>query len=326
MSTLGVTVVIKGYDHIVPLALGDVTARDLDITLDRDTPGALARTLQDPSVLVGELSFAQHLGRLSRDDRSFVGIPIFPYRAFRQRCFFVRRDSGIGGLAELAGKRIGTNAWNATGNTWSRALLRDEGVAIEGISWVVGPVGGGSSVSPPGNLPPYARAERSGRPLSDLLIAGEVDALMCPWPPAGFYEPESPIVRLIPDYRRAEQEYGRRTGFYPAHHIIGIRRELFEREPWVARSLFLAFDESKSRWQAERYYLAETAPWLMAEMEESVAIWGENWQPNGVEANRTMTRTLCDELDAQGLLAKPLPEASVFSEFEQVMNGEQRSE
>ena len=95
MAKLSVTLVIKDYDYLAPLACGDVVAEELDLTLDRDTPGALDRTLSDPTILVGELSFARHLSRLADDDRSFVGLPSFPYRAFRQRCFFVRCDSGL---------------------------------------------------------------------------------------------------------------------------------------------------------------------------------------------------------------------------------------
>jgi 4,5-dihydroxyphthalate decarboxylase len=319
MSTLTVTLVIKDYDHLAPLAAGDVVAEDLDLRLDRDTPGALDRTLDDPSVQVGELSFARHLARLSQDDHEFVGIPIFPTRAFRQRCFFVRRDSNLRDLKDLAGKRIGTNEWPATGNTWSRALLREQGVDIEGISWVVGSVDGGYSARSQGDLPPHVRENSSDRPLRDLLVAGELDALMCPTPPKGFYDADSPIVRLIPDYRRAEQEYCRRTGIYPAHHIVGIRRELFEREPWVARSIYLALDESKNRWQASRRRLADTSPWLLADLEDVTSMLGADFQPSGVEPNRKMVQALCDELDATGLLAKPLAEASVFADFEKVM-------
>src|SRR5215208_585792 len=105
MSKLTVTLVIKDYDYLAPLACGDVVAEDLDLRLDRDTPGALDRTLSDHAIQVGELSFARHLTRLSHDDHTFVGIPIFPTRAFRQRCFFVRRDSGLSSLKDLAGKR-----------------------------------------------------------------------------------------------------------------------------------------------------------------------------------------------------------------------------
>jgi 4,5-dihydroxyphthalate decarboxylase len=318
MSKLSVTLVIKDYDYIAPLACGDVVAQDLDLKLDRDTPGALDRTLSDSSIMVGELSFARHLSRLSNDDGSFVGIPSFPYRAFRQRCFFVHRDSALKDFADLAGKRIGTNEWPATGNTWSRAILREAGVRIEGISWVVGSIDGGPSARSQGDLPPHVKENASSQSLRDQLISGELDALMCPLPPKGFYEPGSPIVRLVPDFRKSEQDYYRRTGIFPAHHIVGIRRELFEREPWVAHAVFDALERSKLHWQASRRRLAETTPWLLADLEDCTAMIGDDWSPDGVEPNRKMTQLLCDELLSLGLLAKPLDEATVFAEFEAV--------
>ena len=319
MGKLAVTLVIKDYDYLAPLACGDVVAEELDLTLDRDTPGALDRTLSDPTVLVGELSFARHLSRLADDDQSFVGLPSFPYRAFRQRCFFVRRDSGLHDFKDLAGKRIGTNEWPATGNTWSRALLRDAGVSIEGIDWVVGSVDGGSTIRDQGVLPPHVRENSSDKPLRQLLIDGELDALMCPLPPRCFYEPNSPIVRLIPDFRRAEQAYFRDVGYFPAHHIVGIRRELFEREPWVARSLFRALEASKLHWRAVRRRLAESSPWMLADLEEAEAMMGEDWAPDGIGPNRAMTQRLCDEMLALGLLSRPLDEAAVFADVESVL-------
>ena len=153
-----------------------------------------------------------------------------------------------------------------------------------------------------------------------MLLDGDLDALMSQ-APKEFFEPNSPIVRLIPDYRRAEQEYFRRTGVYPVHHIVGIRRELFDREPWVARSLYLALDESKRRWHESRRKLTDTTPWAQADIEESTALIGHDWSPNGVEPNRKTIQTLCDELHAQGLLAQPIDGATVFGEFERAMGG-----
>lgn len=315
MAKLALTLVVKDYDHLAPLAAGDVRAEEIDLTLDRDTANALDRTLADPSIQAGELSFARYLSRLSQDDRSWVGIPIFPTRAFRHRAFFVRRDSNIRDLEGLVGKRVGTNEWPATGNTWSRATLREAGIAIDSIKWTVGFIAGASAGRPQGDLPLYVKEAEGGRSLTEMLIAGELDALMSA-APRELYEPNSPIVRLFPDFRTAEQEYYRRTGIFPAHHIIGIRRDLFDREPRVARGLYTVLDQSKSRWQESRRKLAETTPWLQADIEDATAMIGHDWSPNGVEPNRKMIQTLCDELLAQDLLAKPLAAAAVFAEFE----------
>jgi 4,5-dihydroxyphthalate decarboxylase len=318
MNKPQVTAVLKDYDHLAPLACGDVVAEGIDLTLDRDTAGAIDRVREDPSIQVGEHSFSNHLIRLSRGDRSWVGIPVFPTRAFRQRCFFVLRDSGLSDLKDLAGKRVATNGWPDTGNTWSRALLREQGVRIDQIRWWVGSVEGPPSGRPLSNFPPYVQAAPTGRSLRQMLLDGEIDALMCPWPPSGFYDPNSPFVRLIPDYRQAEQEYVRRTGIFPIHHIMAIRRELFEREPAIALSLYHAFDESKRHWDASRRRLAETTPWLLADIEDATALIGEDWWPYGIEANRHVIRALCEEELAQGLVERPIDPDSVFAEFAEV--------
>ena len=86
--------------------------------------------------------------------------------------------------------------------------------------------------------------------------------MLVPYTPAGFYEPDSPIVRVVGNYAQAEQDYYHRTRIYPAHHIIGIRRASFERNPWIARSLYDALEQSRLLWHDRRWHLPDTTPWL----------------------------------------------------------------
>ena len=119
---LSIKLVTKDYDFFAPLACGDVSADGINLIYERDTPNALDRTLADASIDAGELSLSRQLARLASGDLSFVGIPVFPQRVFRHRCFFVRRGSGLTSFEQLAAKRIGCNEWPASGNTWSRAI------------------------------------------------------------------------------------------------------------------------------------------------------------------------------------------------------------
>jgi len=324
MGHVAITLVMKDYDYLAPLACGDVAVSGVDLTLDRRSP--IARTLADPGIHAGELSFSHYLIRTSGGDRSFVGIPLFAYRAFRHRCFFVRRASGLSGFADLEGKRVGTNSYPDTGNTWSRAALREAGVRIERIDWTYGPIDAPSdahAARPALALPPNVRPAPPGRALRDMLVDGGLDALMCPIPPRGFYDAGSEIVRLIPDFRAAEQAYYRRTGLYPAHHIVGVRREVVERAPGVVRSLYRAIEASKAAWLAQRRALCETTPWMLADVEETVALMGADWAPHGLtDANRKMVETFCDEEFAQHLVERPIDAAGVFAEFERVMRAE----
>jgi len=313
---LSITLAMRNDDYLAPLACGDVIPERLDLTLRRDTARAL-EWVDDPSVHAGELSLSKHIQRLASGDASVIAIPFFAERAFCQRCFFVRRDSGLQDFGDLAGKRVGTNDWHATGNTWSRALLRDADVKIEGMRWWVGSLDGAPSRGR-GTLPPHAQYIAGGRTLLAMLLEGELDALMCPNPPKGFYAADSPVVRLVSDYKRAEREYYLRTGIYPLQHIVGIRRETFAQDPGAAVSLYDALERSKISWQASLRALPEMLPWTLAELEETIALLGEDWLPNGVAASRKVVQAFLDEQVAQGLIAKPLAFEALFSEFEGV--------
>ena len=70
-------------------------------------------------------------------------------------------------------------------------------------------------------------------------------------------------------------------------------------------------EESRIQWQENRRWLAD--------IEDASELFGYDWQPHGIEPNRKMIQTLCDEELAQGLILAPLEATTVFAEFEQVM-------
>ena len=156
MPTVPLTLATRDYDFVAPLATGDVAADGVDLTLIRAFD-ALERVAADPVVQGGEASFSRYVQRLAAGDRSVVGLPIFVMREFRHRNFYVRRDSPLRTIEDLAGRRVAMDGWPHSGNTWSRALMREEGVALDRVRWVVGRVHA-EDAPPPGRRP----AARSG--------------------------------------------------------------------------------------------------------------------------------------------------------------------
>lgn len=321
MNEVALTMVVKEFDFLAPFAWGDVVPEGIDLTFERDTERALDRFLVDRSILFGELSVTRHLIRMARGDRSYVGIPFFPTRTFVHRAFYVRRGSGLRRVDDLAGTRIATNDFPGGSNVWTRLMLRDHSVRIEEIEWIEGWIEGTPAPGPRSPLPSYVRVAPPDWDLRQMLVDGELDALMCPLLPKGFYDPDSPIVRLYSDYRRAEQEYYRRSNLLPAHHLFGVRRELYERHPWVLRSLYVALDRAKRRWFELRRRRIDTTPWVLADIEEATALIGPDWNPSGVEANRRAIQALADHMLFEGLIERPVDAATVFTEFEGVMRG-----
>lgn len=318
MKSRTLKLVARDYDVITPLLTGDVVPEGIDLEIDRVSSIGAFRT--DESFQAGEMSFSGYLRHLDSGGTEIVGLPIFLMRGFRQRCFFVRRGSEPSSFSDLRGKRIGTNGWPDSGNTWSRSLLRAEGVDIEEIEWVVGPIDGvvdetfGHRVSSAG-LPAHAQVAPDGETLVGMLVAGALDALMMPWPPQSFYQPDSPVVRLLPDYRQEEEEYARRVGFCPTHHILGVRATVLEEDPWIAASLFRAFEEARKLSEQRRLVLADTSPWLPADLERAVEILGPDWQANGVDGNEAVIDAFCEEMHAQGITQQRITKEAAFERF-----------
>jgi 4,5-dihydroxyphthalate decarboxylase len=279
--------------------------------------------LDDASIPAGEMSFAQYVRRRAAGDSEVVGLPVFVMRGFRQRCFFVRRGAEHRSFAELAGKRVGTNGWFDSGNTWSRSLLRREGVSLDQVEWWVGPidenVGRRTAAAA---LPDGVSPLPDGEYLVGMLLAGQLDAIMIPWPPAMFYDADSLIVRLLPDFRAAELQYASQVGFDPGLHIVGVRSAVLEQHRWVAKSLFDAYTQSWRISEQRLWSWTDSTPWLLDDLEQIRRIVGRDWQAHGIGPNRTMIQTFCNEAHEQGLIARPVTVADLFGEFERAVGWE----
>jgi 4,5-dihydroxyphthalate decarboxylase len=167
---------------------------------------------------------------------------------------------------------------------------------------------------PPG-APPNVQAGPAGKSLVDLLLSGDLDVLVAAFMPAGFFAADSPLVPMIPDYRTAEQVYYRQHGYIPAHHLVKLRREVVERDPWIVQSLMTAFTDAKRLWGERRRHLADTTPWLLAELAETVAIFGTDWQPYGLEPNLKMLTDFCQDQYAQKLVRAPVNPLAAFADY-----------
>jgi 4,5-dihydroxyphthalate decarboxylase len=317
VPNLPLTLATRDYDFVAPLATGDVAIEGVDLRLVRSFD-ALARVAGDPAVHGGEASFSRYVQRLAGGDRSLVGLPVFVMREFRHRNFYVRRDRGLRAIADLAGRRVGLDAWPNSGNTWSRALMREESVGIDRVRWVVGAVHAGDAPPPADALPPGVEAAK--RPLRDMLWDGELDVLIYAWAPHGLHDPGSPLGRLVEDYVEAERAYYRRTRIFPAHHILVLKRDVVDRAPWVVRAVYAAFEAARARTAENRWTLHESSPWLLADLEVQRRLMGPGFAPDGLRSdeNRRMVARFCEEQHAQGLIARPVDPAAAFAEFERL--------
>src|SRR5207244_2017897 len=127
---------------------------------------------------------------LTKPERPFIAIPVFPSRFFRHSCIYVNAASGIREPKDLIGKRVGNPEYQMTAPVWIRGILADEyGVPIDAVTYRTG------GEEEPGrseklnlDLPANIKVERIGvaETLSAMLRDGAIDALYTARMPSSF--------------------------------------------------------------------------------------------------------------------------------------------
>jgi 4,5-dihydroxyphthalate decarboxylase len=304
----------RDWDYLTPLILGDVKSDRLVVSVDR--VGTLIPDLAtDPAYDAAEISFSRYVSAIAAGDAGIVGVPCFIMRGFRHRCIITTETSPIERLDQLAGKRIGVTGWRDSGNSWTRAALRREGVGIEDAYWFAGRLTAEHPIvdrldgfGRPGRI----EAAPGERPMMELLAEGELDAVFTPFMPAGFFGAGSRFRQVLRDFRAAERAYLDDVGYVPGMHLVAVKREVAAQHPWLPAELSRLVDESQRVWTAKRRKYAETSPWVIEELLQAARDLPSDWNDSGIAPNRRMIEDFVSELHVQGILPRPLSAEEVF--------------
>jgi 4,5-dihydroxyphthalate decarboxylase len=324
MSRLELSFACWDYDRMRAVQDGRVRPDGIDLNFQSlPVEETFYRQLRHHEFDLTEMSISSYLLTLNEPEPPFVAIPVFPSRFFRHQSIYVNARSGISEPGDLVGKRVGTPEYQMSAGVWIRGILADEhGVPVDSVEYLTGGIERpGRTEKLPLDLPANISVTPIGpqQTLSQMLEDGEIDAIYSASQPSCFGR--SPDVRhLFGDFKAAEQDYFGRTGIFPIMHTIAIRREVYERNRWIARALYKAFDESLQIAYADLLYRNANKvmlPWLQEHVSETVAALGEGWWDYGLERNRAALETVARYSFEQGLAKRlwtpeeiMLPEAS----------------
>jgi 4,5-dihydroxyphthalate decarboxylase len=320
VAKLTLTLACTASDRTRPILDGRVQIPGVEIIgLPGEPEDIFRRALRDKAFDITELSMASHIVTTARGDSAYIGVPVFPSRAFRHSGVFVRAGAGISRAEDLRGRRVGLPEYQQTAAMWMRGILADQhGVKPEEVEWVVGSqevAGGTERVAI--QLPDRIKMRRIGpqETLNGLLLSGDLDALITPRPPSSFLDGSGRVARLWPDYATAEKDYFRATGFFPIMHCISVRRELAEAHPWLPLELFRAFSAAKAIAVDEvqrNNFLRVSLPWIAAHYEETAALMGPDPWLYGLSTNRRELQAMVDYSAADGLCAAAFDARQLF--------------
>jgi 4,5-dihydroxyphthalate decarboxylase len=308
------------YDRTFGLVTGDIRPTGIDLTyLSLPVEETFFRMLRYREFDAAEMSLSSYvLSLLSGDDPPFVAIPAFPSRAFRHSAIYVRADSDITEPADLRGRTVGVAEYQLTANVWVRGILAEHyGLPVGSVRYRTG------GLHTPGRTAKVAHQAPPGvdiapipdlTTLSSLLESGDIDAIYTPRTPRPFETGQA--RRLFADPRAEEERYFAETGIFPIMHVVVLRRAVYRDRPWLARSLFDAFEAARRDAMARLDETAATrymVPWLYAEQARTQALMGTDFWSYGLAGNENALGTFLRYSHEQGLASRLLSPEELFA-------------
>jgi 4,5-dihydroxyphthalate decarboxylase len=321
MAKLSVSVACAAYDRTWPLISGRVPIEGCDANFVALDPGeAFVRAYRSQDFDITELSASSHILTTARGDAPYIAVPAFVSRVFRHSAFYIRTDRGIRSAKDLRGKTVGVTEYQMTAGLWARGLLSDDfGVRPQEIHWRRGGMeqpglAERTPIKLAGDIDLQSIAD--GKTLSQMLVDGELDAVITVHPPAPFLQRAPHIARLWPDFGAAEQDYFARTRLFPIMHLIGIRRSLAEQHPWLGPSVLKAFTRAKAIALDELEDIGisrASLPWLPSDVARAKEIMGADFWPYGYGANKNAIDCMLRWSVEQGLSHRAVTPEELFA-------------
>ena len=317
-----ITIACGDYDRVAAIKDGRVQVEGCEVTfIPLEPEEVFFRAFRYEEFDACELSFSSYMMVTSRDESPFIGIPAFVSRVFRHSGIYIRTDRGIETPADLKGRLVGLPEYQMTAPVWMRGMMEDEyGVSPADIHWR----NGGQEEPGRDERTPLTltkgvdlQAIPEDRTLVELFEAGELDALFTARAPSSFVEGKPHIGRLFPDYREVEKDYYRKTRMFPIMHLVGVRKSLAEKYPWLPGSLYKAFVEAKEIALHEVRQIAAlnvTLPWVEAEALETKALMGDDYWRYGIKESAHEIDAITRYSYDQGLSARKLTAEDLFAE------------
>ena len=320
------TIGFSNNPRIQPLADATVKPKGIELEFVIIDPGNLFyRNLKNEEFDVSEMSISSFSMTKERGDGSrwqWSGLPVFLSKAFMWFTLYVNTKAKINGLKDFTGKRVGVPDYNMTAAVWMKAVLKElYGIGAKDIIWFNGRTTDhshgaelGLAESPPTGIDLHWLGEDQS--LDVMLDRGELDAaygvVARQYP--GVAKPidrhggttieGNPRIRaLFPDFgRQVITEFYQKTGVIPVNHMVVVKNQVLEKEPWVAVELFKAFQKSKevaydrAKQQGAGYLL-----FLADDIRRQTESFGDDPFPLGLKANRKMLEMMFRSSAEQGL-------------------------
>jgi 4,5-dihydroxyphthalate decarboxylase len=318
---LDLTLSLADYHRTRPLLDGDVKFDGINPSFYAAARGEACLRPVYEEFDVAEMSLSWYAMARCRNEPVYA-LPIFPMRMFVHPYIYCGANSEIKEPRDLIGRHVGMDRYRLTIGLWARGVLEEfHGVKPSEIHWFTcEPEGAGFEA------PADVELTATGVDAEDMLLRGDVDALISPNVPDSFRAGDPRIRRLFEPCRPAVEQYFASTGIFPITHTLVVREELLAREPWIVEGLVSGFAAADAFCRKEYDYpkrlFFPTAQLILEEEERRFGKdpWQEGLAPNAHTLDKFMQYAA-----AQGYTSRVLSIAEAFWPGNKLMNASERS-
>ena len=167
------------------------------------------------------------------------------------------------------------------------------------------------------SLPAALKLEAApgGSTLAGLLAEGAIDAVISPRAPSCHEQGDAQVGWLFDDPITAAKDYYARTRIFPIMHLVGIKRALVERHPWLPVAVLKAFTLAKDK---ALEHLSDTAatkvtlPFVEEQLAAARSLMGQDFWSYGLAPNRHALDAFLAHHHQQGLSPRLLRADELF--------------
>jgi 4,5-dihydroxyphthalate decarboxylase len=272
------------HDHVKALRDGTVASDRVRLEfIEFDPlPKAFRQMVRHLDLDMSEMALTTHaLAHHFGKPITALAIPL--WRRLHHGNLVCAAGSDIRGPQDLQGRKVGVRAYSQTTGVWIRGILREEyGVDLDSITWVTMEDAHVAEYQDP----PNAVRSTSGKGLRELLLSGELAAIM-----GERNADPADVSPVIPNAEAAAADWSERTGIFPVNHIVSVKSDLLRQHPWLAEELMRLFEEARQK-------AASSAR--------------ESALPYGLEPNRRSMQMLLDFAAQQRLTPRAYPVDELF--------------
>ena len=324
-ETLTLSIALSDNERTRPLTQGRIQPQGVRLVPTVVHPSEMFwRQLKYGDFDISEMSLSSLFIATARGDRRWIALPVYTSRKFFHTNILIRGDRGIRTPADLRGRRVGVPEYQQTAALWSRGILEHEfGVPARDIEWFMERVpdkshGGATGFRPPAGV--RINQIASDTNIGGMLVQGQLDATLLYINNRNLVDRSTIdlatvdcVQPLFPDVLAETRRYYAKTGIYPINHAVVIKRELYERHPWLALNLYHAFVAAKK--EAERETVDTLQSYFETGLIDSAAKAALSADPKayGIKASRKVVETISQYVHEQGLTDRRVAVEELFA-------------